>query len=188
MSAGTSLRSGCSGLTSKNSRIWSITIHGRRRLAHGRHGIAHAAIDRDAGDEADDALLGVGEAVDELGQVVFEEALAIGREKLDGGVVVGGVGGDEAEVAGLAVLVEAHAAQASGDGAILGVGEGFRLDQRELQLALREVAILFEQRLHALEVFAVERGHLAELLGVVEADVDRLLDLGAEPVWCRPRS
>ena len=67
--------------------------------------------------------------MDQLGHVVLEEALALGREEGDARLVVGGVGADEAEVAGVALLVEAHAAQAGGDGAVLGVGERLGVEE-----------------------------------------------------------
>ena len=40
--------------------------------------------------------------------------------------------------------VEAHALEASGDGAVLGVGERLRIEEGDLQLAARDAAILLE--------------------------------------------
>ena len=84
MSAGISLTSCSSVLTSKNSRICSMIIHGGAAAAAHRAHRVHAAVERQAGDQADDALLRVGQRVDQLGQVVLEEALAVGREERDG--------------------------------------------------------------------------------------------------------
>ena len=47
--------------------------------------------------------------MDELGEVVFEEALALGLEERDHLLVVGRVGGGEPEIDLLAALVERHA-------------------------------------------------------------------------------
>ena len=55
--------------------------HHLRRLrpaaAHHRHRV-HAAVERQAGDQPDHALLRIGQGVDQLGEVVFEEGLAVG--------------------------------------------------------------------------------------------------------------
>src|SRR5512140_1519681 len=114
MSLGISLTFASLARTSKQSR--------RRRLGARVDGI-RAAVHLKARDQADDLLLRVGEAVDELGQVVFEEALAVRREEGHDGVVVGEVRGDEAVVAGLAILVQALALETCRSGAVLGVGE-----------------------------------------------------------------
>ena len=83
---------------------------------------------------------------------------------------------DEAEIAHLAFLVEANALEAGGHGAILGVGERLGIEEGDLQLAARDVAVLLQQRAHALEDLGVAGRGLAELLGEVDADVDRLVD------------
>ncbi len=83
---------------------------------------------------------------------------------------------DDAEIAHLAFLVEANALEAGGDGAILGVGERLGIEEGDLQLAARDAAVLLEQGAHALEHLGVARCRFAQLLGEVDADVDRLVD------------
>ena len=143
--------------------------------AHHRHRV-HATVERQTADEADDALLGVGQCVDELGDVVFQERFAVRREECNGGVIVGGVGANEAEVANLAFLVEAHAPQSGGHRAVLGVRKGFGIENGHVELAARHVAILLQQCAHALEIATVVGCCLTELFGIVEANADRLVD------------
>ena len=143
--------------------------------AHHGHRI-HAAVERQAGHEADHALLGVGQREDQLGEVVFEEGLAIGGEEGDGGVGVGRVAADQAEIADLAVLVEAHAAQSRGHRLVLGIRERLGIEDGKLHPPAGDIAVLLQQRAHALEVAGVDGRRLAEPLGEVEPQADRLVD------------
>jgi hypothetical protein len=54
--------------------------------------------------------------VDEAGQIVFEQALALAREERDDLLVVGRVGAGQAEKHLLALLIERHRLQSEGDG------------------------------------------------------------------------
>ena len=54
--------------------------------------------ERQAADQPDDGLFREGEGVHQLGQIVFEKALALGREERDDLLVVGRIGRGEAEI------------------------------------------------------------------------------------------
>ena len=51
---------------------------------------------------------------------------------------------------------------------VLGIGERLRIEDGEFQLPAGDVAILLEQRAHALEIARVGGSRLAEPLGEVE--------------------
>ncbi len=146
-----------------------------RLRAHAHHG-RHGAIERNAADHANHTLLGIGQRVDQLGHIVLEEALTLRREEADAGLVVGGVGADQAEVALVALAIERDAPQARRHGAILGVGERLGVEEADLQLAAGDVAIALQQRTHALEILGVGRGGIAQGLREINAHVDRLVD------------
>ena len=91
----------------------------------------------------------------------------------------------EAEIDLLALLVERHALQPEGDGAVLDIGEGLRVVDFELDLAVRRRGVLVEQLAHALGIDAVGRDRVAEPGRVVEPQRDRLVDLGRASAACR---
>ncbi len=116
--------------------------------------------------------------MDELRQIVFEEALALRLEERNDLQIVGRVRGGEAEIDLLAALIERHALQAESDGTILDGGEGQRVELLQLDLALGHRRVFLEHLAHALRIDAVGRNLVAELLRVVEAQHDGLVELG----------
>ena len=128
--------------------------------------------------QPDHRALREGERVDQPRQIVFEKPLALGVEERDDLLVVGRVGAGEAEIDRLALVVERHGLQPIGDGAVLGVGKRLRIVDFEPQLAFGGGDILVEQLAHALGIDAIGRRAVAEPVRVIEAQRDRLLDLG----------
>ncbi len=173
ISAGISAASRSIGLTSKNCVICRIDRPRLRRLARP----AELALQRQAGEQSHRRLLRDGEVVDELGQVVFEKALALGLHERDRLFLVGRIAAGEAEIDELAALVDRHALQAEGDRAVFLVGEGLRIDELDAQLAARGVGVFAQHLAHARGVDAVLRDLLAEPVREIEPQGDRLLDL-----------
>ena len=115
--------------------------------------------------------------MDELCQIVFEKTLAVGRKESDDLLIVGRVGGGEAEIDLLALFIERRALQPEGDGAVLDVRESLRVVDLEADLAVRRRDILIEQLAHPLGIDPVGRNLVAETGGIVKAQRDRLVDL-----------
>jgi len=76
-----------------------------RTAAHHRH---HVAFERQRADQPNHRLLWKSQAVHELGQVVFEKALALGLEERNDLLVVGRVGRGEPEINLLASDIERY--------------------------------------------------------------------------------
>ena len=95
--------------------------------------------------------------MDELGQVVFEKALALRLEEGDDLLVVGRVGGGEAKIDLLAFRIERHPLKPECDRAVLDIGEGLRVVDFEPDLAAGCGDILVEQLADALGIDAVGR-------------------------------
>ena len=114
--------------------------------------------------------------MDHLGEVVFQEALALGLEERDQLLVVGGVGGDQAEIDLLAALIDGYALQALGDRAVLLRREGLGIEDLQIDLAVGDRGVFLQRLAHALGVDAIGRDLVAQALGVIEAQRDRLLD------------
>ena len=125
----------------------------------------------------DHGLLRKGQAVDELGQIVFEKALALGRKERDDLLIVGRVGRGEAEINLVALAVERHRLQAEGDRLVLDIGKRLGVEDFEAELAVRRGDVLLEQFAHALGIDAVGRDLVAETVGIVKAQGNRLVDL-----------
>ena len=132
----------------------------RPALHHGRH----VALERQGADQPDDGLFRDGQGVDQLGQVVFEKALALGREKRDDLLVVGRIGRGEAEINLVAFAVERHGLQTERHRAVLDIGKRLRVVGFETDFAVRRRDILVEQFAHALGVDAIGRNLVAKLL------------------------
>ncbi len=112
-------------------------VHDRHRLArpalhHGRH----VALERQGADQPDDGLFRHREGVDQLGQIVFEKALPLRREKRDHLLVVGRIGRRQAEIDVLALAVERHRLQPERYGAVFDIGKGLRVIAFEADLAV----------------------------------------------------
>jgi hypothetical protein len=146
-----------------------------RAALHRRHDVA---FERQRGHQPDHRLLREGEAVHQLGQVVFEEALALGLEERDGLLIVGRIGGGKPEIDLHAALVERHPLEPEGDGAILGRRERLGIEDLQLDLALGARGVFLEHLAHALGIDAVGRDLVAELRRKIKAHDDRLVDLG----------
>ena len=93
--------------------------------------------------------------MDEAGQIIFEQALAVGRKEGDDLLVVGRVGAGQTEKHLLTLLIEGHGLEAEGDGPILDIGKGLRVMDFEAQLAFRRCDIFGKQFAHALRIDAI---------------------------------
>ena len=80
--------------------------------AHRHHHRARIAIERQRRHHADHRPLRIRQVIDQLGQVVFQEAFALRLEEGDGALVVLQVGAGEAEIHLHAALIDRHALQA----------------------------------------------------------------------------
>jgi hypothetical protein len=89
------------------------------------------AADRQRADETNDLLGRIGEPVDQLRQVVFEEVFPVDRKISDQVDIVRAVGTDEAEIAQVAGLVVGDAAEAESDGLILSRCKGGGIQKLE---------------------------------------------------------
>ena len=152
------------------------------RLAHLSGLRIEARAHRQRGQPGDHRLLGVGELVDELDDVVLEELLLVRIEELDGGMAVGGVGAGEAEVELRAAGAERRAAHAELGGAVLLLGERLRVDDVQAQLAAGAAGELLEELAHPHAVGLQLRQLPGGLLREEEVQVDRLLDARQDPV------
>ncbi len=139
-------------------------------------GPAEGALQRQRGQKADGLLLHAGEVEDQLGEVDFEEALALGLEEGDDLFLVGAVDAGETEIDELAGLIDRHALQAEPDGAVFLIREGLRVDDLQADLAVRGVAIFLQHLADAAGVDAVGRDLLAQALRIIKAQRHRLGD------------
>ena len=128
--------------------------HPRLRALAPQRGLRAQALDRQRAQQAHDLPLRVREVVHELGDVVFEERLALGGEERDDFLVVDGVRAGEAEVEDSLVDPQRHPAQPVRDGAVLLLGEGLGVDHVQRHLPAGEPPVLVEQRAHAVGVAA----------------------------------
>ncbi len=149
-----------------------------RTAAHHRH---HVAFERQGADQPDHRLFRKRQAVDELGQIVFEKALALGLEERDDLLVVGRVGRGETEIDLLAPDIERHPLQPERDCAVLGIRERQRVVDFEPDLAVGRGDILIEQLAHALGIDPVRGDFIGEAVRIIEPQRDRLFDPGERP-------
>ncbi len=134
------------------------------------------AADRQRAYQADDFLLGIGEAIEQLRHVVLDDGLSFDGEKLHQLDIVGAVGPDEAEIAEVARFVIGNARQAEGHGAILRRREGRGIEQLQPDTPVREARVSLEQLLDPDEMLRVRRVALSHDLGEEQAQHDRLVD------------
>ncbi len=104
----------------------------------------------------------------ELGQIVFEKALALGLEKRDDLLVVGRVGCGEPEIYLLPRHIERYPLQPERDRAVFGVRERQRVVDFEAHLAVGRRDVLIEQLAHALGIDAVRRDFVGEAVRIIE--------------------
>src|SRR6185437_5361255 len=83
---------------------------------------------------------------------------------------------DETEIADLAFRVKSQALQPGRDRLVLGVGEGFGIQYRKLQLAAGNVAILLEEGADAIEVTRYVGRCRREVAREIEPGADRFID------------
>ena len=84
-------------------------LENRHRLARlAPHHGHHVALERQRADHPDYSLFWHGKGVDQLCQIVFEKAFALGRKERNDLLIVGRIGGGEAEVNSIALAVERH--------------------------------------------------------------------------------
>ena len=136
-----------------------------------------AAHQRQVAEHRDRGLVRVGEIADQPGEVVLEKVRPLRREIADRLEVVGRVAPGQAEIGERAVVADRQAVQALGDREILLGRERLRIEALDPDLAAGQPLIGREQLLDALRMAAEIRPELVELRGVVEAQVDRLVDL-----------
>ena len=137
----------------------------------------HVAFELQCRDQPDHLALREGERLDQLGQIIFQELLAIGLEEGDGVGVVGRIAGGQAEIDLLAILVDRHALQPGGGRLVLDIGEGHRVQHLEMDLAVGARDIFVEQVFDTLGIDAVTGRGLAEPLRIIQLQRDRLVDL-----------
>ncbi len=149
----------------------------------GLHAQAHAtgktAVDRRAGEDTDDQPLGMGELVDELGQVVFEKAFPFRLEE-GNGLAVAIQLADQAEIEVFRTVAERNSLQAEADRVILGLGEGFGIDLLQAELVAGQGDIFVEQTGDPVGVGG-QAGSLADRLPAqVELEGHRLVESGED--------
>src|SRR6185437_7583983 len=120
--------------------------------------------------------------IDELRDVVLEEALLVRVEEGDGLLAVGGVGSRETEVELGAGLVDGGARDPELRGAILLDRERLRIDDVQVDHAARALPELLEEVVYPLAVGTDLRDGFGGLGRVEEVEVDRLLDALQDPV------
>ena len=158
-----------------------LDLEGLLDLVHDRPGLLHAAlhaegaVDRQAGDQADDLLLHA-QAVDQPGDVVFDEALAGRMEEGDLFFRIHRVGPGEAEIDHRSAGIDGHAFHAVGFGLVLVDRIGLGPVGLQPDLAVRKGGIALQQVAHPLRRRSVA-GHPVDQRGREEqAQDDRLFE------------
>jgi hypothetical protein len=155
--------------------LFEHDVRHQRATLHRRHQVA---FEWQLRGETNDRLVRIGKAGDELRQVIFEESLAIRLKERDDRLVVSRIGAGEAEINLLAALIERHALEAEGDGAILDRRERLRIENIEHDLAFGQRRVFAQHLAHAIGKDAVTRDFAAELRRIIETQRDRLVDFG----------
>ena len=173
-------------------RVEVAHVEGLRELLLDRPRIAHlprlrieADAHRQARDKGDRRLLRRGQIMDQLGHVVFEEGFLFRLEERNDRLAVGRVGSGQAEEDGLAAGADRHRLQAVGRGPVLVFGERQRVDDLELDVAVRTRRHLLEQLAHARRIGAQLRQVLRALVGIEKIQVDRFVELGKDFLGAR---
>ena len=112
-------------------------LHARPALAHLTRHRVERGIDRQARQQADDRLLRVAQPVDQARDVVLEKLFLVRLEETDDLATIGRVRAGEPEVQLLAVRADGHRGESEPGRAILVLAEGLRIDDGELDLAIR---------------------------------------------------
>ena len=147
------------------------------RAASGR---IEARPHRQVGHETHHRARIVGEAGNQLGQVVFEKGFLVRLEEWNRRRAVGGIAARQTEEERIAAVAQRNRLQARRGGAIFVFGKRLRIDDRQSDAATRARGHFLQQFLHARGIGA-DRGKFAcGLFGVVEGEVDRLFDLGKD--------
>jgi len=117
---------------------------------HAGGGRIEAARERQVANQAHGRLAAARERVHELGQVVFEELLALGVHERDELLVADRVGSRHAEIQRLVADLQAHALKPEGGGAILLLRERRRIDDAHLEPPVGAGLEFHQHVLHAL--------------------------------------
>ena len=147
----------------------------RHALAHRHHHELRVAIDRQRRHHADHRARRVGQLINQLRQVVFQETFAVGLEEGDGALVVQQVGAGQAEIDFLAGLIERDALQPVGQRSVFGAAERLGVVDFELQLAAGAGGVFLQHLPHMVGVRAIGRHRRAERPRIEQAQGDRFL-------------
>ena len=145
------------------------------RPAH-HHRLAALAVEGQGSEQPDDRTRGLPEGVDHLGEVVLQELLAVGGEAGDDLLVVEGVGAHESEVEGGFSVEKRNAAHAIGDGPVLRLREGLRVDHGEDDPSVGGVLVLLQEVADPRDVAGDRRQAARERARDVQAQGHRLVD------------
>ena len=137
-------------------------------------------IERQSGDQGHHRLVRMGQIVDHARQVVFEERLALRRQRRQDVDIVRAVGPGDAEIAGAGTTLERQRLQAEADRAVLLRRERLGIEILDHDLAVRGLGVGPQQVVDPIGVGAEERVGVAQCPRHVEAQRDRLLDLGQQ--------
>ncbi len=118
--------------------------------------------------------MAIAQAIDEADDVVLQELFLLPLEQADDLATVGGVGAGQAEVHRLAARRHRDGLQAELGGAILVLGERFRIDHAQAQLALGVLGHFFQQLADSLRISARFRIVSTAFLGEEEIKIHRL--------------
>ena len=167
------------GLPQQGRRCIGLT--GATALAaHRHHHRAWITVDRQRRHHADHGTLRVGQVVDQFGQVVFKEALALRLEEGDGAFIVFQVAAGQAEIHLHAALIHRYALQAISHRAVLGVAERLGIVELEPDLAAGQRGVFSQHLAHVVGEGAVERYRAAQPARIEQAQRDRLLQAGQD--------
>ena len=139
---------------------------------------ARSEIQREGRDHHQFRQVGIGQAIDHAGQVVFQEPAPFRLEEGDGFLIIGRVLPDQAEIEGVAACAQRHAAQAGVNGAVLVFREGFRVDQFQADASAGDGAEFLQHAHDPVRVVADFRYRPGEGRRVVELHGDVFLQPG----------
>ena len=135
-----------------------------------------AAVQGQGAQQAHDFLFGVGQAVDELGEIVFEKFLTALLKERNKFPVVRGIGAHESEIELRVALVDRNAAQAVSDGAIFLFRKGLGVDDVQDQVPAGGLFILLQEFQHPVGITPNAGQFHRQLLRQVKPQGHRLVE------------
>ena len=127
----------------------------------------------------------VGQFIDQLGQVVFQEPLAFGLEERNGPLVILQVRAREAEIDLRRPLIQRRGLQPVGHRPVFGVAERFGVKELQLYLAMGDRRVVAQHLPHMVGIGAVGRDSTAQLTGVEQPQRDGFLQVGQDLLRAR---